>query len=297
SMSVHDVSQQGVAHMAYVHVRFPKPLHAGTTVNAVSRVINTRPSGGRTRGVVHIHTVLLDDHHERVVDLERLALVRPGRLTKRPGSPQLRDDDLEGKLWMGRLPQVDAATQLSNATPSSLRFEPPLFGCFEDLTPGTVFVHAVGRTIGESEPMQLATLLRNTHPMHVDERYCRREGPTPTRMVYGGLVMAWVVSLASVDLGGHLLWDVVWKEGAHPGFVAAGDTVYAATKVLEADPVNERVGLVKLRHVGVKNTRPSELLDAGADLFGPELGKPADSRIQAKVFEITRTILVRRFGK
>lgn len=297
SMSVHDVSQQGIAHMAYVHVRFPKPLYAGTTVNAVSRVIGARPSGGKTRGVAHIHTVLLDDHRERVVDLERLALVRPGRLTKRPGSPQLRADDVEGKAWMGRLPSVEAATQISNAIPSSLRFDPPLFGCFEDLTPGKVFAHAGGRTIGESEPMQLATLLRNTHPMHVDELYCRREGPTPTRMVYGGLVMAWVVTLASVDLGGHLLWDVVWKEGAHPGFVTAGDTLYAATKVLEADVVNERVGLVKLRHVGVKNIRPSELLEAGSDLFVPELGKPAEVRIAAKVFEITRTILVRRFGK
>ncbi len=297
SMSVHDVSQQGVAHMAYVHVRFPKPLYAGTTVNAVSRVISARPSSGLSRGVVHIHTVLLDDHHERVVDLERLALVKPGRLTARPGSPQLHAGDPQGKLWMGHLPSVEMATVLGNTVPSLTRFDPPLFGCFEDLIPGKVFAHAVGRTIGDSEPMQLATLLRNTHPMHVDELHCRTDGPTPTRMVYGGLVMAWVVSLASIDVGGHLLWDVVWREGAHPGWVAAGDTLYAATKVLDAEIVNDYLGLVKVRHVGCMNVRPAQLLDEGADLFSPELAKPAESRIAGKVFEITRTILVRRFGK
>lgn len=296
SMSVHDVSQQGTGHMAYVRVKFPKPLHVGTTVNATSRVLGARPSSGRSRGVVQIHTVLVDDDNERVVDLERLAIVRPGKLTQRPGLPQTHVGEALAALWMGRLPAQDFGMALSARRPVTPLFDPPLFGCFEDLTPGLVLAHNAGRTVGESEHLQLATLLRNSHPMHLDALHCERHGPTPRPNVYGGLIMAWTISLASVDVGAHALWDLEWSQGAHPGFVFGGDTLYAATKVLDRRVINDYLGVVRMRHVAVKNALPAALLQAGADLFSPELPKTVALGVPEKVFEITREILVRRFG-
>ena len=48
-----------------------------------------------------------------------------------------------------------------------------------------------------------------------------------------------------------------------------------------------------LRVVGLKNTPARVLLERGADLFTPELGKTA-GRVPEKVVEITRTLLVCR---
>src|SRR5438874_1875628 len=44
SFSVHDVSEQAIAHLAYIDVRFPEAGYAGDTVRARSQVIDVKPS-------------------------------------------------------------------------------------------------------------------------------------------------------------------------------------------------------------------------------------------------------------
>ena len=46
--------------------------------------------------------------------------------------------------------------------------------------------------------------------------------------------------------------------------------------------------------VGTKNVKPSALLDRGADLFGDELAKQPANKVPDKVFEIERTVLMRK---
>ena len=158
---------------------------------------------------------------------------------------------------------------------------------------GDVVLHGVGHTVGESEHMQLSTLCRNSHPLHVDELYAKAGGSfANTRVVYGGLVLAWALSLASRDTTGNALWELGLDEGAHPGGVVAGDTLYAVSKVLAKEDLGAGAGSLRLRVVGVKNSTPRQLLDAGAELFTPELGKPEAKKVPAKVIEITRTVLV-----
>jgi acyl dehydratase len=143
--------------------------------------------------------------------------------------------------------------------------------------------------------MQLTTLVRNSHPLHFDERYCQQGSFAKTRVVYGGLVLSWVLSLASRDTTGHALWDLGLDEGAHPSGVLAGNTLFAATKVLAKEEAGPHAGRVTLRVVGLKDTSARSLLEQGADLFTPELGK-TEGKIKEKVVEITRTVLVQRRG-
>src|SRR5689334_7080048 len=58
SFSVHDVSEQAIAHLAYIDVRFPEPAYAGDTLQASSTVLGVKPSADGARGVVHVRTVL-----------------------------------------------------------------------------------------------------------------------------------------------------------------------------------------------------------------------------------------------
>lgn len=295
SFSVHDVSQQAIAHLAYVRVSFPKALPWGGTVRGASRVVDVRPSADGERGVVHVHTVLVDESGERVLDFERKALIRGGTSGRRPAAAwRLGSDDA-----MGRLPSSTPYDALAQARWPSGAWRPPTLGVWEDLRPGTVLLHANGRTVGDTEHMQLAAICRNGHPLHWDAIYCQSESFAHTRVVYGGLVLAWTLTQASMDIGTHLAWEVAWSDGAHPAPVVAGDTIFAATRVESARPLSDDLGEVTVRLVGTKNERPATLLARGLDLFGAERDKAKEDRIPSKVVEMTRTFLVwrRRDGR
>jgi 2-methylfumaryl-CoA hydratase len=297
SFSVHDVSEQAIAHLAYIDVRFPAACYAGDTVRAVSRVLGKKAVSSGDKGVIHVRTELLNQDDVVVCTFERKALVRAGHVADRPADPPGReqsrggaqDEPSDSAVEVPRVPQV--LIDALGAAPRRGGFAT----FFEDLTVGDVYAHEVGRTVSEAEHMQLTTLVRNSHPLHFDERYCQQGSFAKTRVVYGGLVLSWVLSLASRDTTGHALWDLGLDEGAHPSGVLAGNTLFAATKVLAKEEAGPHAGRVTLRVVGLKDTSARSLLEQGADLFTPELGK-TEGKIKEKVVEITRTVLVQRRG-
>jgi 2-methylfumaryl-CoA hydratase len=289
SFSVHDVSEQAIAHLAYIDVGFPEPAYAGDTLSASSTVLSVKPSSSGDRGVVHVRTLLQNQQGAIVCSFERKALVRAGRVQARPPSPLLHGPHPDS---------YESARMPSHLRQPSLVAKPParFSTFFDDLEPGQVYAHGAGRTVGDSEHMQLTTMFRNTHPLHFDAEYCREKSFTHARVVYGGLVLNWVLALTSRDLTANAIWDLGLDQGAHPNPVAAGDTLYAATRVEAKEDSRPEAGAVRLRVVGVKNVHPSKLLADGLDLFTPEL-KKGDGKIQDKVVEITRTVLLRKRGE
>jgi 2-methylfumaryl-CoA hydratase len=287
SFSVHDVSEQAIAHLAYIDVRFPQPCYAGDTVRASSTVVDAKGSSSGDKGVVHVRTVLETSAGAPVCAFERKALVRAGKLAGRPESP-----------WTGSARPVAEVLRL----PENLRDRIVLpqrrggfAGFFEDFEVGDVIAHEVGKTVGESEHMQLTFLMRNSHPLHFDEVYCKEGSFAKTRVVYGGLVLTWVATLASRDTTGNVLWDVGLDAGAHPNGVVAGDTLYATSKVLEKKDHDDKTGFVTFRLIGTKNVPGAKLLSENKDLFTPELEKKdAGDKIKEKCVEITRTVLMRK---
>lgn len=291
SFSVHDVSEQAIAHLAYLAVRFPNACFPGDSVSASSSVIGMRPVSTGDKGVVHVRTELRNQNDIIVCSFERKALVRAGHLQERPRSesPVIIDPEAAPqesprapKILLGSLPPHPRA----GAFPTY----------WEDFVVGDVYAHEVGRTVSEAEHMQLATLCRNSHPLHFDERYCQKNSFAKTRVVFGGLVLAWVLALSSRDTAGNAVWDLGLDDGAHPGGVLAGDTLYAASLVLSKEDHGPDSGIVTLRIVGIKNTSARVLIDRGDDLFTPELGK-SSTRVPEKVVEITRSMLVRKRPK
>jgi 2-methylfumaryl-CoA hydratase len=288
SFSVHDVSEQAIAHLAYMDVRFPAPCFAGDTLTATSTVLGAKPASSGDRGVVHVRTVLANQDDAVVCTFERKALVRAGKLSARPEPP-----------YAPAAPKRDDAHQLPPELREGVRAasrKAGFAGFAEDFAPGDVIAHTIRKTVSDAEHMQLAFLFRNSHPLHFDEVYCKGGASfAGTRVVYGGLVFAWVASLASRDTCGNVVWDARYDNGAHPNGVVAGDTLYAASKVLSVTSHDANTSLVTFRLVGVKNARPAELLEKGTDLFTSELAKK-DGKVKEKVFEIDRTVLMRKRG-
>ena len=276
-------------------MRFPRAAFAGDTLHARSTVLGAKPTSAGDRGVVHVRTSLVRDDDAVVCHFERRALVRAGQLTSRPDpgyrklpSPPLAPAEVPPALVDARLP-----VELHEFIRAPVRHR-GFAGFAEDFAIGDVLCHEIGRTVSEAEHMQLTDLMRNSHPLHFDEVYCKAGASfAGTRVVYGGLVFAWVATLASRDTCGNVLWDMGWDEGAHPGGVVAGDTLFAASKVVAVEPHDPVSAHVRFRLVGTKNVRPSALLEGGADLFTAELGKK-EGKVAEKVFEIDRSVLMRR---
>ena len=192
SFSVHDVSEQAIAHLAYIDVRFPEAGYAGDTVRARSTVLGVKPASSGDKGVVHVRTILENERGAVLCAFERKALIRAGKLAERPrvGTGE-RQGHAEGRHASRRCRRRSRAGEAFG------------FGPFAgDFAVGQVFTHAIGKTVGESEHMQLTALVRNSHPLHFDEIYCKDHSFTKQRVVYGGLVLTWVATLASRDLAG-----------------------------------------------------------------------------------------------
>lgn len=285
SFSVHDVSEQAIAHLAYVRLSFPHACEVGDTVYAMSKVLGAKTSSSGDKGVVHVRTLVVNQKDRVVCTFERKALIRSGTVEERPSvaAPE------RAALWdglVGDLPRSPVGLMAKAVPRGSFAVRA------RDLNEGDVFCHAVGRTVGESEHMQLTTLFRNSHPLHFDGVYCQSgHSFTGARVVYGGLVLSWVTALASRDLCGHAVWDLQFHDGAHPNGVMSGDTLHAASKVVSVNRVHDDFSEVTYRLVGLKDAPPWELLEKGVDLFQAERDKVRADRIPSKVVEITRTVL------
>jgi 2-methylfumaryl-CoA hydratase len=295
SFTVHDVSEQAIAHLAYIDLRFPNATYSGDTLSVYSEILGVRVSESKPdRGVVHLRTTGVNQDGVVVVTFERKALIPTGKLDGRAHPDATQDTAKTIELHSD-----SSSTELVSdhrlksmlPLPSELAGEikTPEWngrprGLFGDFEVGDVILHSIGHTVGESEHMQLTILTRNSHPLHFDEVYCRERSFTKTRVVEGGLVFAWTTSLASRDTTANALWEIGYDKGSHPNPVLAGDTLYAASRVLEKRKHNTQTGIVRFKLVGVKNETLARLLQRGVDLF--------DGKFDQQVFEIEREVLL-----
>jgi 2-methylfumaryl-CoA hydratase len=289
SSSVHDVSEQAIAHLAYLNLRFPNAAYAGDTLTFTSEVLSARLSESKPdRGVVEVRTSAFNQQGQAVVSFRRKALIPAGTLAGR-AHPDAFEPHPDEQLADHSVAQIAAPEDAQMPPELAAEIRTPLWagrprGLFEDFAEGDIYLHGNGRTIGASEHMQLTMLTRNSHPLHFDEIYSRERSFTGQRVVCGPLVFAWIASLASRDTTANGLWDFGYDKGAHPAPVLAGDTLFAASQVLRKRRQHPQAGVVTFRLAGVKNQKPAALLEAGIDLF--------NDNFPEKVFEVEREVLL-----
>ena len=294
SMGVQNNSEQAIAHLGYSRVQPLRPVYPGDTLRSISKVLEVRDRGADKPGVVRLRTACLNQRQEVVLRYDRAVLI-PN--TEPVGDPMVDISDVP-------LPDVADEDEPARTLPPVQPMIPPVWTgrrtYAEDLEPGTVIIHHAGRTVTD-EHMAWTYRVLNTHPLHFDRLYSRgRKGPMSGEpIVYGGLVLSWVLGLASRDVSENALWEWELDEGYHTQPLVSGDTITALTRIEAVEPFEgtQRVARVRMRHVGFRNARPEAVLEAhGDDVFVREhtkrkLGKP---RITDKIFEIDRTALIKR---
>lgn len=142
---------------------------------------------------------------------------------------------------------------------------------FEDFTVGETIVHPRGRTIAEAEHMLLTNLVMNTAQLHFNQAMCDElpeENFGGRRVVYGGVVLAFIVGLASEETSENALAELSFDEGRHKAPVFAGDTLFAESTVLEKreSPEHPEAGIVSFLLEG-KNQRGELVLEIKRELL------------------------------
>ena len=121
---------------------------------------------------------------------------------------------------------------------------------FEDFRPGDAFQHARGKTVTEMDGVLITNLVMNTAQGHFNEDLMSR-APQGQRIVFGGVTIAMVIGLAMQDTGEQALAELALDHIRLRSPVFHGDTLYAATEVLEVrDADRLDAGIVKFAHRG-----------------------------------------------
>jgi len=114
---------------------------------------------------------------------------------------------------------------------------------YEDFTVGDTIVHPRGRTISD-EHMMWTNFVLNTAQLHFNQKMCDDQ-PQVTfdgrRVVYGGIVFAFVAGLASEETEENALAHLSYDEGRHLTPVFSGDTLFAESTVLSKSDDDPRL--------------------------------------------------------
>jgi 2-methylfumaryl-CoA hydratase len=265
--TVPDISLNAIANLGYADGRFGVPLFPGDTIQTRSTVIGLKQNTDGKTGVVYVRSTGTNQRQEMVLDYARWVMVR-----KR---------DLEATL----APEEAQVPELPAAVPASALVVPYQLApggwdcgaaggasCWEDYAVGEQIDHVDGITIEESDHMSAARLFQNTARVHFNA-HVEREGRFGRRIVYGGHIISMARALSFNGLA-NTIGPVAIHGGRHVAPSFAGDTIYAWSAVLAADPLPGRsdLGVLRLRTVATKDRPGTDfpLLDA-AGKYAPSV--------------------------
>ena len=150
---------------------------------------------------------------------------------------------------------------------------------FEDFTPGDIYEHRPGRTITEVDNTWFTLLTMNTHPIHFDAEYAKAsEFKKP--LVNSCLTLSIVAGMSVSDTSQKAVANLGWTDIKLTAPVFAGDTIYAASEVLEKRESKSRPtqGIVRIRSVGT-NQSGVEVISFERSMLSPKRGHAVDDKV------------------
>lgn len=244
--TVPDISFNAIANLGYADARFCAPCYCGDTLRAESEVIGLRETSSGKSGVVYVRSSAYNQDDELALTWARWVMVHK------------RDSAAAAPATVvPELPKFVSAERLSvPAGVDASMFDPAATGgaaLWEDYAPGERIDHPCGMTLEESDHMLATRLYQNTARVHFDA-LAMKDSQFGRRLVYGGHVISVCRALSHDGLENALALAAI-NAGSHVNPVFAGDTLYAASEVLERWALAGRsdLGALRLRLIGVKN--------------------------------------------
>jgi acyl dehydratase len=111
---------------------------------------------------------------------------------------------------------------------------------FEDFTPGDVYKHWPGKTITEADDHLFCMITMNHHPLHTNDWFAQNETVHGKNVVVGNLVYSLVLGMSVPDVSGAAIANLEVETLRHQKPTFHGDTISAATKVIEKKESSSR---------------------------------------------------------
>ncbi len=285
SQTVEDVSENARANLEYIDMRFGAPVYVGDTIEVETKVLGVRTSSSKPNlGIVHVQSTARKNigatDEAIVMTYQRKVQVYKDDVNAEVESFQIEPDEIPCELW---LPEYRKDTDYKSM---AHLFRPDAY--FEDLEPGTLIAHSRGRTVTD-EHIHLTGILDNTSQVHCNQHMIDLN---PSQylggelIIFGGIPFVLCLGLSGPDVGDNALGDVVYHTGRHTAPLQKGDTVFAATEILDKQdyPGRPDLGIAQTRLFGHK--------------FLPQEGAthedaPAGFK-KVQIFELDRDIAVKR---
>ena len=250
--TVPDISLNALANLGYAEGRWHRPVFAGDTLRALSRVIGVKENSSGQSGVVWVRSEGRNQRGEVVLDFVRWAMVRKRDFAAT--APETVVPVLAAA--------VDPAVLVIPQGLDFTRYDFALAGeshRWGDYDIGERIDHRDAVTIEEAEHMLATRLWQNTARVHFDAT----ARPDGRRLIYGGHVISLARALSFNGLANAQM-IVALNAGSHANPCFAGDTVRAWSEVLDrAETTAPGVGALRLRLVAVTE-------GPGFDLHGPD---------------------------
>ena len=285
SQTVEDISENARANLEYIDMRFGAPVYVGDTIEVETKIIGVRPSSSRPNlGIVHVQSTA----RKNIGSLDESVVMtwqRKVQVYKHDDEAELHvgeiePDRIECDLWLPDYePERDYKALAHLSSPDSY---------YEDFEPGTRIEHSRGRTM-TSEHIHLTAVLDNTSQVHANQ-FMIDVDPSQyvggQLIIFGGIPFVLCLGLSSPDVGDNALGDVVYHTGRHTAPLFGGDTVFAATEILDKRGFEGRpdLGLLETRLLGHK------FVQAEGDQSDD--APPGWKKVQ--IFELDRAIAVKR---
>ena len=296
SIGVQNDSEKAMANLGYYNVQFLMPVYPGDTLSASTKVLKIDDKGADKPGIVHVRTLCLNQNNDLVLQYERKIMVfhangKPLGNGK-PGNPSSFFPAQDKPVL--KLPALMYPKDFRELTWESTYFD--------SFKAGQIYLHSNGRTITD-EHFAWTYRVGNTHPLHYDKLYSKSltGAMSGEPIVYGGLVFAWLIGMASRDISENMLWDLGYTEGYHTAPSISGDTVTSISRILSVEDMGDKYGIpageVHLQFIGLKNIKSSEAYEKyGIDLFSKENDKKklGKEKIPEKIFEIERKLIIKK---
>lgn len=150
---------------------------------------------------------------------------------------------------------------------------------FEDFTSGDTYEHRPGRTITEVDNTWFTLLTMNTHPIHFDAEYAKASEFTKP-LVNSCLTLSIVAGMSVSDTSQKAVANLGWNDIKLTAPVFAGDTIYAASEVLEKRESKSRPtqGIVRIRTVGT-NQDGVQVISFERSMLSPKRGHAVDDKV------------------
>lgn len=245
--SVPDISLNAVANLGYAEVRWLAPVYPGDTLRARSNVIGLKENSNKQTGNVYVRTEGHNQRDECVLRYCRWVMVNKRDFESECGEPQI--PALPPEL------SVDVLDVPAETSVAPVRYDGKHY--WDDYGAGDRVHHYTGMTLTESEHAIATRLYQNTAKVHFDARLMA-QSRSKKRLVYGGHVVSVARALAFNGFE-NALRILAWNAGTHSNPVFAGDTIYAFTDVVDAQPLPNRsdMGALRLRLVAIKDEDPA----------------------------------------